>query len=45
LIEGLLALYPTLSSKIEVLRVPFARPRKKVIEVVGVPSRFVLKLA
>ncbi|MBM7046946.1 MULTISPECIES: DUF3088 domain-containing protein [Rhizobium] len=34
-IEGLLAAFPNLASKIDVERVAFPRPRQKVIDVVG----------
>lgn len=34
-IEGLLASFPQLAEKIDVERVPFPRPRQKVIEAVG----------
>ncbi|RUW28726.1 MULTISPECIES: DUF3088 domain-containing protein [unclassified Mesorhizobium] len=34
-IEGLLAAFPRLAAGLEVERVPFARPRRKVIEVLG----------
>jgi hypothetical protein len=35
LLEGLLALYPDLARQISVHRVPFARPRQAVIDLVG----------
>ncbi|MBA8880044.1 DUF3088 domain-containing protein [Phyllobacterium myrsinacearum] len=34
-IEGLLASFPQFATSIDIERVPFARPREKVIEVVG----------
>lgn len=34
-IEGLLAAFPDLAAKIDVERVPFERPRRKVIELLG----------
>ena len=34
-IEGILASFPDLAGKVEVIRLPFARPRQPVIELIG----------
>jgi hypothetical protein len=35
LIEGVLATFPTLNTKLNIQRIGYARPRKEVIEIVG----------
>ena len=34
-VEGVLAAYPELSEKLEIVRVPWPRPRKAVVEAIG----------
>lgn len=34
-VEGLLAAFPALAAKLDVIRVPFARPRQPVIDLLG----------
>jgi DUF3088 family protein len=35
LLEGVLASFPSLQTKIDVMRIPWPRPRRAVIEIVG----------
>lgn len=39
LIEGVLALYPDLRNKIDIVRVEFARPRQAVIDAIGAENQ------